>query len=280
MSGMPMTAATHSGALTGAAWMSLGLLGGLWILYLALRVSPRCRARWPWRRSLLWSAGLIAAGAGVIGPLADRAVTDFRAHMLGHLAIGMLAPLGLVMAAPITLLLRALPPAKARWLVRQLERRGPRFVAHPVTAAALNVGGLWLLFTTRLVPLMDRHVWLAAAIDLHMLLAGYLFTAAIIGIDPIRWRPSHRMRAVVLILALSAHAMLAKYLYANPPTGVDPAQARAGGMVMYYGGDVIDAALITIFCWQWSRGARPRAAGASAGRHDGPTIRERSAPAS
>jgi putative membrane protein len=280
MSGMPMTAATRSGGLTGVAWVWLGLLAGLWALYLALRLSPRCRDRWPWQRSLLWSAGLVAAGAAVIGPLADRAMSDFRVHMLGHLAIGMLAPLGLVMAAPITLVLRALPPANARWLARQLERRGPRFVAHPVTAATLNVGGLWLLFMTRLFPLMHHHVWLAAAIELHMLLAGYLFTAAIIGIDPVRRRPSRPMRAVVLILALGAHSVLAKHLYANPPAGVDPAQAHPGGTVMYYGGDVVDAALITIFCWQWSRAARPRPAIASTVRHDAQTFRERNAPVS
>jgi putative membrane protein len=31
-------------------------------------------------------------------------------------------------------------------------------------------------------------------------------------------------------------------------------------MLMYYGGDLIDAALITVFCWQWFTASRPRPA--------------------
>jgi putative membrane protein len=174
-----------------------------------------------------------------------------------HLALGMLAPICLVQAAPVSLVLRALPPATARRLVRRLERRGPRLLAHPITAATLDIGGLWLLFATPLFPLMQRRAWLAALIDLHMLLAGYLVTAALIGLDPIRRRPAWLARAAVLVLALGAHATLAKHLYAHPPAGVDAAQARAGAKLMYYGGDLVDALLIALFCRQWRRGARP-----------------------
>jgi putative membrane protein len=176
----------------------------------------------------------------------------------------MCAPLGLMLAAPITLVLRAPPPDTARWLVHRLERRGPRLRIHPLTAALLNVGGLWLIFTTRLFPLMHRQSWLGALVELHMLLAGCLFTAAIIGIDPVRGRPSRRTRAVVLVLALAAHAILAKYLYAHPPAGVSLAQARAGALLMYYGGDVVDAILIALFCGQWFRATRPATVTAAA----------------
>lgn len=252
-----MATAPGTGGFIGVMWLWLGLLGGLWAGYLALRVSPRCRANWPWSRSLLWTGGLLAAGSAVVGPLAGRASADFRWHMAGHLALGMVAPLGLMLAAPITLVLRALPPAKARWLVHRLERRGPRLLIHPLTAALLDLGGLWLIFTTRLFPLLHRHVWLGALVQLHMLAAGCLFTAAIIGIDPVRGRASRRTRAVVLVLALAAHAILAKHLYAHPPAGVSLAQARAGALLMYYGGDVADAILIALFCEQWFRAARP-----------------------
>jgi putative membrane protein len=64
---------------------------------------------WPWWRTALWVAGLAAATVAVAGPLADAAHSDFRAHVLGHVLLGMLAPLLLVLAAPATLALRGLP---------------------------------------------------------------------------------------------------------------------------------------------------------------------------
>lgn len=263
MAAMPM--ATPSG-VHGLAWFWLGLLGGAWSLYLALRCSTRARNRWPWPRSLFWSAGIITAGIAVIGPMASGERADFRLHMAAHLLLGMLAPIGLVLAAPVTLTLRTLPAPAARWIARRLSSRLVRGLAHPATAALLNLGGLWALYSTRLMAEMHRHAWLFILIHGHLLLAGCLFTAAIIGIDPIRHRPSWRTRAVVLVAAMGAHAALAKHLYAAPPTGVSAAQARAASQLMYYGGDLIDAVLITVFCWQWRRAAQARGRALNAGR--------------
>ncbi|MEC5181912.1 cytochrome c oxidase assembly factor CtaG [Arthrobacter sp. CG_A4] len=119
-------------------------------------------------------------------------------------------------------------------------------LTHPVSAAVLNVGGLWVLYTT----------------GVHMLAAGYLFTAALIGTDPDPHRAGYRTRAVVLVAALAGHDILAKTLYAIPPAGVTvpQAQAQAGAQLMYYGGDAIDLIVITIFCYRWYRHTRPRTA--------------------
>ncbi len=76
--------------------------------------AARSRSPWPVRRTLSWYAGLVSAGVAVVGPLADASRSSFTAHMAGHVLLGMLAPLLLVLAAPVSLLLRALPPARAR----------------------------------------------------------------------------------------------------------------------------------------------------------------------
>ena len=254
MNDMPAGAAGMPGMNSGfdrLAWVWIVSFVGVWALYFALRLSRRARGSWPWQRSILWSAGIVAVLVALTGPVEERAHSDFRMHMLAHLLLSMLAPIFLVLAAPVTLVLRASPPSLARWLVKPLMSRFARFVAHPATAATLNAGGLWALYTTHLFFETHRHVWLVALVHLHVLLAGYLFTAAIIGIDPIRHRPAWLTRALILIAALSAHAVLAKRLYAFPPTGVSVGQAHSASQLMYYGGDLIDAALITIFCWQW-----------------------------
>jgi putative membrane protein len=59
------------------------------------------------------------------------------------------------------------------------------------------------------------------------------------------------------VLFLAAHGILAKYLYGHPPAGVPAGAGRAGAELMYYGGDLIDLALIVVFCWQWYRATDP-----------------------
>lgn len=96
---------------------------------------------WPVWRSILWAGGLVSIAAGMIGPLVQAATTGFTEHMWVHRLIGMIGPLLLVLAAPITLALRVLPTGLARLLTRVLGSRPVRVLSHPVTAALLNAGG-------------------------------------------------------------------------------------------------------------------------------------------
>jgi putative membrane protein len=220
------------------------------------RVRRRGRA-WPCWRTALWCAGLLTAATAILGPATLRR-HDFTVHMIGHLLLGMAAPLLLVSAAPLTLALRALPVRRARQVARLLHTGPVRVVTHPLTAAVLNAGGLWLLYTTGLYQHMNTRPWLHLAVHAHIAVAGYLFTAATIGVDPAPHRSPPRVRAAVVVAFLAAHDILAKYLYAHPPEGVGAEQAEAGGQLMYYGGDLLDLILITVFCWQWYTANRPR----------------------
>lgn len=218
----------------------------------------RTRSRWPIQRPVLWFIGLACLGASLIGPVADAAHASFTGHMVGHLLLGMLAPLLMVLAAPITLLLRALPVTGARRASRVLRSRVARFIGHPVTAAILNAGGLWLLYATDIFHLMHSSPVAYGLIHTHIFLAGYVFTASIIGVDPNPHRASMRMRSVVLIVFIAAHQILAKWLYAYPPAGVDPADGRIGAQVMFYGGDVVDMTIIVLLFIGWYRATGSR----------------------
>lgn len=225
---------------------ALGYLG-------AVQLITRRGDRWPVRRTISWCAGVPAVAVALTG----AGHGDFTAHMTRHLLLGMAAPMLLVLAAPVTLGLRALPVAQARRLSRLLRTPPLRILAHPVIAALLNVGGLWILYTTGVYPRMGEHSGLHVLVTVHTLAAGYLFTAAVVGVDPAPHRPGPRTRALVLIAFLAGHDILAKHLYAHPPAGVGAPQAQAGAQLMYYGGDVLDLLLITIFCWQWYTAAAP-----------------------
>lgn len=220
--------------------------------------AARDRSPWPRRRTAAWYAGLACVATGLIGPLAAAAHSSFTAHMAAHLALGMAGPLLLVLGAPVTLALRALTVRTARTLTRLLRTPYVRVITHPVVAAVLNAGGLWLLYTTSLYPMMHTSVLLHAVIHAHIVLAGYIFTASLIGPDPDPHRSPMSVRAVVLIVFIAAHSVLAKWLYAHPPAGVDAADGRRGAQLMYYGGDAVDVLLIVLMFAGWYAASRPR----------------------
>lgn len=202
--------------------------------------------------------GIVCAGAGLIGPIAEMAHTSFTAHMVGHLLVGMIAPLFLVLAAPVTLALRALPVSMARSLTWFLRTPWMRTITHPVVAATLNAGGLWLLYTTDLFHLMHSSTLVHALVHGHPFLAGYVFTASLVGMDPNPHRASMTMRSVVLVAFIASHQILAKHLYAYPPDGIGVLDARVGAQLMYYGGDVVDVTLIVLLFVGWYTTIRPR----------------------
>lgn len=214
--------------------------------------------RWPPRRALCWTAGVLCAGVGLAGPVASAAHTSFTAHMAAHLLTGMVAPLLLVLGAPLTLALRALPVARARRLTRLLRTPIVRAETHPVVAASLDVGGLWVLYTTGLYPLMHSSVLVHALVHAHVLGWGYPFTASLVGVDPDPHRSSVVLRSVVLVAFVAAHSVLARWLYAHPPAGVEAVDGRAGAQLMYYGGDVVDVLLVVLLLYGWYVSGRPR----------------------
>ncbi|MGE7604348.1 cytochrome c oxidase assembly protein [Peribacillus sp. NPDC097675] len=242
------------------AGLPLGiLLGVLLVLYIAaIIVSNRQHKKWPLYRTAFWIFGTVCGAASVMGPIADSSHMNFTAHMVSHLLLGMLAPLMMVMAAPMTLLLRTLKIAHARRLSRLLKAWPVRILGNPITASILNIGGLWVLYTTELYTLMHQQNFLYLLVHIHVFLAGYLFTASMIYIDPTPHRFSFQFRTGIFILALAGHGILSKYIYANPPSDVMKVQAEAGAMLMYYAGDAIDLVLISLLCFQWYKTARPR----------------------
>ncbi len=229
------------------------------------------RSPWPRWRAVSGVAGLAVAAAAVTGPVAQRADGDLRWHVAGHLLLGMVAPLLLVLAAPVTLLLRTLPPVRARAVTRLLRRRPVRVLTHPLVAAALDVGGLWLVYV--LAPLAEPiahpaghasaaasvHALVHPLVHLHMLLAGFLFTTAVVGVDPMPHRPRPPVRALALVLAGAGHTVLAKVLYGHPPAGVDVEEARQAAVLLSYGSDVVEIVLAVLLCAAWlrPRGGRP-----------------------
>lgn len=248
----------HGGGVDAEGALLLLAASAVLAYAVGMLVSRRRGRSWPLHRLLLWTCGVVAAAVSVVGPLAHAAHEDFVAHMQAHLAVGMLAPLLLALAAPVTLALRSLDVTPARRLSRLLSSAPAQAVAHPVTAAALNAAGLALLYLTPLYEAMQNDSAVHLLVHGHLLIAGYLLAAAVVGSDPQPHGPRRVLTAVVLVLSIAAHSILAKWLYAHPPVGVPLPAAEQGSQLMYYGGALVEGALIVVFCARWyaARGRR------------------------
>ncbi|SKB69346.1 putative membrane protein [Parapedobacter luteus] len=204
--------------------------------------------KWPAWRALSFVLGISTLMAGGSPPLMERAHHDIYSHMVQHLLIGMFAPIFLVVGAPFTLALKTLPAAPARRLMALLKHKAFRVACHPVAAMVFNIGGMYVLYLSPLYAESLTNPYLHHVIHFHFLAAGYLFTWAIIGPDPVPARPSFQVRAWVLFFSIAAHAFLAKYMYAHfyprnvPFTGE---AIRSAAQMMYYWGDL--AELIVAF---------------------------------
>ncbi|MEH1098061.1 cytochrome c oxidase assembly protein [Micromonospora sp. CPCC 205561] len=255
-----MTSLAHPGTGGESATLPLAAVAVLALGYL-LAVSRDGRG-WRRRRTVAWLTGC-AVLAVALGPVGGGA-GDPRAHMAQHLLLGMVAPLALALGAPVTLLLRVVPPPVGRRIGRFLRARPVHVLAHPVTAALLTTGGLALVLLTPLYAAAERDPVLHQALHLHYVAAGYLFAWSVAGPDPAPRRPGPAVRVGALLGAGAGHAVLAKYLYAHAatlPPGLpdrDVAALRAAARLMYYGGDVGELLLAVALFVAWYRRGRPR----------------------
>ncbi|MFI6931856.1 cytochrome c oxidase assembly protein [Streptomyces sp. NPDC050287] len=228
-----------------------------------LPAAGRLRRRgdaWPRWRDGSFGAGCAGVAWATAGGLPGG---PFTGHMVQHLVVGMAAPLLLVLARPLTLALRTLAPGRARRvLLVLLHSRPVGLLAFPPLAALLDVGGLWLLYRTTLFAATAHQPLLHGVVHTHMLAAGLLFSFALCRLDPVRRRWSLAVRGPVLLAVGAAHGLLARTLYALPPpgTGFTTADLHRGAQVMYYGGDLVEAALALVLGVGWyTAGGRARA---------------------
>ncbi|NGN62836.1 cytochrome c oxidase assembly protein [Streptomyces sp. A7024] len=235
-------------------------------LLLARRACRRNPAvGWNRWRTTGFLAGAALLGVALLPPLAPFAHEDFRGHMAQHLLIGMYAPLALVLAAPITLLLRTLPAARGRQLTAVLHSPPARVLVHPAVALALSTGSLAVLYFT---PLYNATMSNPAAhwlLHTHFLLSGCLFAYVIAGPDPAPARPGVRARLVYLGTAIAGHALISQLMYGGFWVNIHAPihQVQGGAEIMYYGGDIAELllAVALVATWRPAHQRRPATRG-------------------
>lgn len=215
-----------------------------------------CRRNWSIFRVASFYGGIGLILYAIAPSQEAHAHHSFTHHMMRHLLIGMIAPTLLVLAAPVSLALRALPRQYAKALARVLQSPPMQLWCHPITALIFNFGGMFALYLTPLYQASLTNLWLHHFIHFHFLVAGYLFAWALVGPDPAPARPSFPTRLVILLIAMASHGIFSKLMYIHLfPLGTshDADDIRAAAQLMYYGGDLAEVLLAILLFAAWRK---------------------------
>jgi putative copper resistance protein D len=203
--------------------LMIGLLVTAVALYVkGVMVLTKRGDKWPVGRTVSFAIGISAIDYATSGGLGLYAHFAFSWHMVAHMTLGMIAPIAIVLSAPITLALRTLPQGRnpqergvRGTLLSALHSRYSSVIVNPVGALIIFDGSLFLLYFTSLFgKLMNSHAG-HLFMNIHFLLAGFLFFHVIIGIDPNPKRPPFLARIVTLLAAMSIHAFFSVALMSS-----------------------------------------------------------------
>jgi cytochrome c oxidase assembly factor CtaG len=277
-----LTGYPEPAAPTGATWLTLWRFDWLWGVLALIAVGVylmwviRLRRRgdhWSVLRVVWWVVGwavLVWATCGAPGVLGR---VSFSWHMIGHMAIAMYAPMFLVLAAPVSLALRALPARRdgslgpRELLLGTVHSRVLRVFGNPVVAAALFFVSLVVFYYSPLFGLaLTTHTGHVLMVT-HFLVTGYLFAWSMVGRDPgpPKWAPS--LRLLILLITVSFHAFFGVALMSGTtllapeffgalriPWIPDPvADQQVGGSIAWALGEIPVLVLSLIVVRDWIR---------------------------
>ncbi|WP_084216588.1 cytochrome c oxidase assembly protein [Pseudonocardia spinosispora] len=241
---------------------------------LAVRRLARRGDGWPVGRTVSWIAGcavvLIATSSGI----GRYSPAMFSMHMAEHMMLAMLAPILLVLAAPVTLALRALPvsgkdapPGPREWLLAAVHSTPARWLTHPLVTLPLFVGTYYLLYFSGLfeaaLPSHPAHLLMIV----HFMATGALFFWPLIGVDPAPRPLAPVVRLGLVFASVPFHAFFGVILMSTKtviggsfygglalPWVPDLlADQRLGGGLAWATGEVPLIIVVVALVVQWSR---------------------------
>ncbi len=266
----PTVAAVALGWHPDWVWLTTALLA--MGLYGAAFARLRVRGdRWPAGRLVSWVSGWLVVIWATCSGIAWYAPVSFALHMVSHMALAMLAPILLVLGGPTTLALRALPGASGgvrgprEWLVLALNSRVTRFLTHPGYVLVVFTVGLYGLYYTDLYArLMSWHLG-HLAMQVHFLLAGYLFYWVVIGVDPAPRQLPHPVRLMLVMVSIVIHSLFALpmmmsstpmvpdwYAVVSPPWLDALADSHNAGAIAWGLGEIPALVVAVALAFQWA----------------------------
>ena len=265
-----------------ADWRFDLLFGTAAIVLAAVYIAGVVRLRrrgdhWPPGRTAAWLLGCVVLLFATSSGLGRYSPAMFSMHMAAHMLLSMLIPILLVLGAPTTLALRALPtagkgnpPGPREWLLAGLHSRWSRFFTHPVVATVMFVAGFYGLYFGGLFDAAVSHHAAHVLMNIHFLMSGYLFYWVVIGIDPTP-RPVAPLAKIGMVFAsIPLHAFFGVILMGMPtilgqrfyrslqlPWHTDfLGDQHLGGSIAWAAGEVPLVVVMLALLIQWQRSDR------------------------
>ncbi|KOT37634.1 membrane protein [Streptomyces caelestis] len=226
--------------------------------------------KWPVGRTVAFVTGVLSIGLMMCTGLNDYGMVMFSVHMVQHMMISMVSPILILLGAPVTLALRALPPAgrgrkgPRELLLMLLHSRYMRVVTHPVFTIPMFIASLYGLYFTPLFDFLMGSRPGHIAMMVHFLAVGLVFFWPIMGVDPGPHRPGYLMRMLELFAGMPFHAFFGIALmmastpmvttFENPPAslGIEALsdQNAAGGIAWAFS-EVPSVLVLLALLFQW-----------------------------
>ncbi|MEV8391165.1 MULTISPECIES: cytochrome c oxidase assembly protein [unclassified Streptomyces] len=233
---------------------------------------------WPVGRTIAFVLGVLTVALVMCTKLNDYGMVMFSVHMVQHMIISMVSPILLLLGAPVTLALRALPVAgrghkgPRELLLALLHSRYVRIVSHPAFTIPLFIASLYGLYFTPLFDFLMESKTGHIAMMVHFLAVGLVFFWPIMGIDPGPHRPGYVMRMLELFAGMPFHAFFGIALmmasepmvaaYRDPPAslGIDALtdQNAAGGIAWAFS-EIPSVLVLIALVHQWYRSEQRQA---------------------
>ncbi|MEU8434900.1 cytochrome c oxidase assembly protein [Streptomyces sp. NPDC029216] len=225
---------------------------------------------WPLGRTVAFATGVLTVMLVMCTKLNDYGMVMFSVHMVQHMVISMVTPILVLLGAPVTLALRALPPAARgskgprELLLMLLHSRYMRIVTHPAFTIPMFIASLYALYFTPLFDFLMQSRAGHIGMMVHFLAVGLIFFWPIMGVDPGPHRPGYVMRMLELFAGMPFHAFFGIALmmasepmiktYANPPAslGIDALDDQHwGGGIAWAFSEIPSVLVLIALVYQW-----------------------------
>ncbi|MCI0811241.1 MAG: cytochrome c oxidase assembly protein, partial [Chloroflexi bacterium] len=199
-------------------------------------------------------------------------------HQLQHFLLRMMAPLLVLLGAPLTPVLRGLPPWALQGIVRPtvrhwLARAIYDKLTNPVVSASMFMGVLYLWQFPGGFNLALRNEFVHALMHITMMSSGFIFYWAVIDPKPRRSRVHYGVRVLYLGLIVLPNTLLGAIItfskgiiYSHYEDVYQPfnisllTDQQMGGLMLWVPGDmmsILSAGIVMIMWYEREESANP-----------------------
>jgi putative copper resistance protein D len=234
-------------------WVGIGLEAGTALLYIyGVWRASRAHRPWPVSRTISFLLGVALLAFVLQSGFASYDDDLLWVHMTQHLVLMMLAAPLLALGAPVRLVLVAGSRQVRRAMADVLHDPSMRLVSGRSAGILLPLdyyGSMAVYLLTPLYRLSEKNTGFHEFVHVYFLACGLLFWVPLLGADPATWRPSYRMKLLVLWVGVPAYlaiggGMLAEGGFISPLHSLSDIHRGAlamtvGGIVLTLGGLVL-----------------------------------------